>query len=226
MPSPFKPSDFSFIPELFFDLIARILPGGFILGLIYLYLEVTAPNIETDPPTTVWEKSLEAFLHPKTDPPATLWEKSLEALDKMPDWFSFFFVIGLAYYLSIGCAMFFRFLGQYGKDNTDTMEDNIKKIYEKVPVEERPRFLRNIAEKSAAMSLTIGFGVFAIFLLVVVVAFMGQCGMENLIFIGICSFFVVSMFLWNQRLDECLEKRLELYLKPNDPNQIIIQVKR
>ena len=38
MPSSFKPSDLSFIPELFFDLIARILPGSLILGVTYLYL--------------------------------------------------------------------------------------------------------------------------------------------------------------------------------------------
>jgi hypothetical protein len=184
-----------------------------ILGFIYLYLEVTAPNPKTDQPKIIWEY-LEALLHPKTDPPATIWEKSLEALDKMPDWFSFFFVIGLAYYLSIGCATFFRFLCRYGKENIETMENNIVNIYKYVPVQERPRFLRNIAEKSAAMSLSIGF--FLFLLLILVFLFFckktEQYCIENLAFIVICIFFIVSMFTWNRALDEILKKRLEQYV--------------
>lgn len=43
MPSPIEPvkvSELNFIPELFFDVIARILPGSFVLGFAYLYIEI------------------------------------------------------------------------------------------------------------------------------------------------------------------------------------------
>jgi hypothetical protein len=138
MPSPFKPSDLSFIPELFFDLIARILPGSLILGVIYLYL------IANDSVFNSVKQFLECH----------------EELLKPPGWFLVFLLIGLSYYFAVGFAIVFRNCFDY-REEMEKMERDILEIYDqnKTPVEDQPRFLRIIAEKCAAISLMMGLSV-------------------------------------------------------------------
>ena len=196
MSSPFKPSDLSFIPELFFDLIARILPGSLILGVIYLYLIANNSILQ----------QIECFLD------------SHKNLPKPPGWFLVFLLIGLSYYFAVGFAIIFRNFFD-DREQMKKMEKNIRLIYNRdnVPVEEQPRFLRIIAEKCAAISLQMGLSIVSLVALslTIVSYYINNSGSFSLIddFLYFCILSLpIPVFVYGRKMI-CLDKRYKLNLK-------------
>lgn len=199
MPLPVAPvrvSELNFVPELFFDLIARIIPGYFVLGFAYLYIEI--------------------FLTLSTKPPYNF----NDILSLIPLWFTSI----IAYYLGIGFCIISR--GDTENENIENIAKNLYKLTHNAPEDRGRFQKILAEFDSTSSIFTGLYYILILPILVLIKSFLLLCYIEKndlnntlilswallsiLLLFG-HIFFMRAMHLWKEKLPNILNSRLKDY---------------
>ncbi len=203
--SPVKVSDLNFIPELFFDLIARVIPGYFVLGFAYLYIEIF-----TQPPYTPCNCQVNNIIN---------------IASKIPMWSTPI----IAYYLAVLlCILSRKKDSKLDKDIEETaqkldkdIEETAQKLYRLThnAPEDRGRFQKLFAEFDATSSISMGLSIIFVsaFFGFLIVCFVKNTSLKPIFTLPLILLFIINIFfmysinLWKTRLRDILKERLDSY---------------
>ncbi|MEB3309111.1 MAG: hypothetical protein VKJ02_02660 [Snowella sp.] len=188
--SPVKVSDLNFIPELFFDLIARVIPGYFVLGFAYWYIEI--------------------FITLLTTPPYNF----NDILSLIPIWFTPI----IAYYLAVLlCILSRKKHPKLDKEIEETAQ-RLYKLTHNAP-EDRGRFQKLFAEFDATSSIFMGLLILFISALFAfsILYFVKNISLKQIFIFPLILLFIINIFfmcsinLWKSKLRDILKERLDSY---------------